>query len=76
MEQKQLNPDKAVIRLYSFSKTYGRTTLEVFLQDDGQGDFDLFETNGGRGRVRVPVAINHECKYNWLKDYIKRKQDN
>lgn len=76
MEQKQLNPDKAVIRLYAFSKTKGHTTLEVFLQDDGLGGFNLFETNGIDGRGRVPVALNHECKHKWLKDYIKRNQDN
>lgn len=39
---KQINTEKECVRIYSFSKTYGHTTAEVFLQADDNGVIQYF----------------------------------
>ena len=46
-----INTDKECVRLYSFSKTYGRTTAEVFLQADENGYIQYFASRQVGGKA-------------------------
>ena len=56
---KQINTDKECIRLYSFSKTFGHTTAEVFLQADDNGVIQYFAS---RQVDRKAARIAHSVK--------------
>ena len=55
----QINTDKECVRLYSFSKTYGHTTAEVFLQADDNGVIQYFAS---RQVDRKAAGIAHSVK--------------
>ncbi|MFN7881945.1 MAG: hypothetical protein ACK5PF_02880 [bacterium] len=55
----QINTDKECVRLYSFSKTFGHTTAEVFLQADEDGRIQYFES---RQVDRKAARIAHSVK--------------
>jgi hypothetical protein len=57
----QINTEKECIRLYSFSKTYGHTTAEVFLQADDNGYIQYFascEVGRKYSYVRYSVKVS------------------
>ena len=47
----QINTEKECVRLYSFSKTYGHTTAEVFLQADDSGYIQYFASRQVGGKA-------------------------
>jgi hypothetical protein len=47
----QINTDKECVRLYSFSKTFGHTTAEVFLQADEHGRIRYYPSRQVGGKA-------------------------
>ena len=46
-----INTEKECVRLYSFSKTNGHTTAEVFLQADDNGRIQYFASRQAWGKA-------------------------
>jgi hypothetical protein len=58
-----INTEKECVRLYSFSKTFGHTTAEVFLQADDKGVIQYFASRQVGGPLfRKASRIAHSVK--------------
>ena len=58
---KHINTEKECVRLYSFSKTFGHTTAEVFLQADDKGVIQYFasrQVGGKAARIAHSVKVS------------------
>jgi hypothetical protein len=54
---------KSCIRIYSFSKLYGHTTYEVFMQQDENGRFQYFTDRGGiDGSSYIELSLEQPAK--------------
>jgi phosphatidate phosphatase PAH1 len=66
----QINTDKECVRLYSFSKTFGHTTAEVFLQADDNGYIRYYPSRQVGGKAST-VAYGVKVKEREVRELLR-----
>lgn len=67
---KQINTEKECVRLYSFSKAYGHTTAEVFLQADDNGYIYYFASRQVGGKASG-IAYSVKVKAREVRELLR-----